>query len=367
MQRYKDELSENDAYDDVLSETGSLQNVLDYAANVESYFPQSRSTLLSFNRLGSTLRFVDDFSAIIAMCFGADFTATALIWGSIRLILSLASAASDKLQNVLEMLEELSLNLPEFRSYEQTLQLSPALESCLLELYTEIICFYARMIHFFKKNPHVALQKQAWSDFETDFRRTLRHITAMSSRVRNEANISRLSMDRDRYKEVLDLVTDMKETKLVEQASTNATTGKHYVVPQDPDTRFTGREDVLDKIHEVLERTVGDHDLRTFSVFGMGGVGKTQVALQYAKQKRLFYDVIIWITAETTYSIGQSARDAGKASSLLTTEAEQKDISAAVVKLRGWLRSTGETILLGIRVFADRSDRLPLAPHFGQP
>lgn len=193
------------------------------------------------------------------------------------------------------MLEDLSFNLPEFRSYERTLHMTPALESSLLELYTEIICFYARMIYFFRKNPHVAIQRQAWSDFESDFRRTLRRITRMSSRVKTEADVSRMSMDKGRFKEVLDLVIDMKETTLVEQAVTKATTTKRYIVPQDPDIRFSGREDAVDEIHKILDDTDKIHDLRAFSVFGMGGVGKTQVALQYAKQIRSSYDVIIWI------------------------------------------------------------------------
>lgn len=342
MERYKDELSENDAYNEVLSEPGSIQDVLDYAAGVEKCFPQSSSTLLSFKRFGPTLRFLDDFSAMMAIFFGADFKATTLIWGSIRLILSLASTAGDKLQNVLEMLEDLSFNLPEFRSYERNLQMTPALESCLVGLYTEIICFYARMIYFFRRNPHVALQRQAWSDFETDFRSTLRRITRMSTRVRNEADVSRMNMDKGRFKEVLDLVIDMKGTTLVQQA-TNATTAKHYIVPQDPDIRFSGREEALAEIHKILDDTNKDHDLRTFSLFGMGGVGKTQVALQYAKQVRSSYDVIIWIAAENAYSLGQTARDAGQALNLFTTEAENKDINGAMTRLRDWLRNTGKT------------------------
>lgn len=339
MQRYQSELSENDTFNEIMEVPISLQDVLDYAESVENCFPRKRPTLMSFKRLGPMLRLVDDFSAMLSILFGADIKATALIWGSIRLILSLASTTSDKLQNVLDMLEELSFNLPEFRSYERSLPMTPELESSLLELYTQIICFYARTIHFLRDHPHIALQRQTWSDLQNDFGRTLRRIRRMSSRAKTEADVARMKMDEDRYKEVLELVTDLKETKIVEQeASTEC-----YFVPQDPDVHFCGRDDELNEIRRALDPdpTQTQQDLRTFAIYGMGGVGKTQVALQYAKQSRPSYNVTIWIAAETSYSIGQSSRDAGLALGLLTTESEHQDLGGAVVRLRNWLKNTG--------------------------
>jgi len=79
--------------------------------------PQDRNALGSLQRLDPTLKFVDDFSAVIAVCFGADAKLTAFVWGSIRLMLTLASSAGDTLKEVLDMLEELSLTLPRLRAY----------------------------------------------------------------------------------------------------------------------------------------------------------------------------------------------------------------------------------------------------------
>lgn len=75
----------------------------------------------------------------------------------------------------------------------------------------------------------------------------------------------------------------------------------------------------------------------------MGGVGKTQVALQYAKQSRDLYDVFIWIGAETSHSIGQASRDSAQALELIQSEAELKDTNAAILKLRNWLRDTSKS------------------------
>lgn len=52
------------------------------------------------------------------------------------------------------MLDELSLTLPRLKSYERTVPMNADLEDSLLEIYTEVICFYARMIHFFRSHRH---------------------------------------------------------------------------------------------------------------------------------------------------------------------------------------------------------------------
>ncbi|KAI0391424.1 hypothetical protein F5Y17DRAFT_406788 [Xylariaceae sp. FL0594] len=92
---------------------------------------------------------MDDFLALLALAFGTDVTLTAMVWGSVRVILTLASTAGDTLRTVLNMLEDLSKTLPRLGAYGDTLPLGSELENALVDVYTEVICFYARTIHFF--------------------------------------------------------------------------------------------------------------------------------------------------------------------------------------------------------------------------
>ena len=61
------------------------------------------------------------------------------------------------IRDILNMLEELGMSLPRFRTYESTLPMNEALESSLLAAYTEMTCFCARTINFFRSNPHCEL------------------------------------------------------------------------------------------------------------------------------------------------------------------------------------------------------------------
>lgn len=88
LERYREELETNDDYQSII-EIGSLDDLLNYAKTFEPLLPRDRSVLDSMNRLGPALKFVDDFSALIAVCFGVDAKLTAFVWGSIRLMLTL--------------------------------------------------------------------------------------------------------------------------------------------------------------------------------------------------------------------------------------------------------------------------------------
>ena len=207
--RYQEELEEDSCYRDIL-ELGSLENLLYHAQAIKSMLPQDTAALKSLNRLGPMLKLVDDFSAVIAPYFGADAKLTTLVWGSIRLMLTLASSTGDTLQLILDMLEELGLMLPRFKAYENTLPMDKALETALLDVYSEVICFYARAIHFFRTHPHVLLRRHALDEFRVDFSRTVRRIKRLSSTVEREADLARMRIDENKYKEVLSLMESLK-------------------------------------------------------------------------------------------------------------------------------------------------------------
>ena len=60
---------------------------------------------------------------------------------------------------------------------------------------------------------------------------------------------------------------------------------------------FTGRGEVLDQLHDRLAGT-SMAVVAPMALHGLGGVGKTQVALEYAHRYMADYDVIWWIPAE---------------------------------------------------------------------
>lgn len=341
IQRYQDELQENDDYKDVI-ELGSLEDLLNQGKTIEPNLPPERNSIGTLNRIGPKLKFVDDFAALIALYFGADAKLTALVWGSIRVMLTLASSTGEKLlQDILNMLEELSLTLPRLKTYESTLPMNRELEAALVDVYTEVICFYARAIHFFRAHPHKLLRMGAWDEFHGDFTKTVRRIKRLSSAVEKEADLARMKADEVRYKEVLSIMESLKDTKLDEGEAQ-----KYYFIPSRLNPRFWGRDNALKAIGDALQPKVDSNSLQTFALYGMGGVGKTQIALQYANKNRVVYNTILWISADTSISAGQSFRDIAYHLGLITTDEERKDTVAATLKVKEWLGKTRMLFML---------------------
>ena len=63
------------------------------------------------------------------------------------------------------------------------------------------------------------------------------------------------------------------------------------------------REDELRDIHEVLR---GDGSRRTVVLHGLGGIGKTQLAVAYAKRHKDNYSAIFWLNIKDEDSLKQS-------------------------------------------------------------
>lgn len=67
---------------------------------------------------------------------------------------------------------------------------------------------------------------------------------------------------------------------------------------------FTGREDILSKMKDELNSR--KDELLIQVIFGMGGVGKTQVAAEYIHRNRTRYSLIWWINAKNETTIADT-------------------------------------------------------------
>ncbi|PWY82922.1 TPR-like protein [Aspergillus heteromorphus CBS 117.55] len=323
LENYREELAADDDFRSIL-ETGSLDELLNDPKILQPFGPRGRKSLDSMYRLKPTFKLVNDFSAVLAVSFGAGTVATALVWGSIRMILTLASSAGSLIQEVSDMLEELSLTLPRLKSYEKAVPMDKDLEASLLSVYTEVICFYARAIHFFRSHKHSILLRNSWSELTT---------------IESEVELTRMRQDNLKYHEILDLMTNFHT-----QRPETATKGRHHI-PFSESPRFWGREDVLSRIDGALTGNASNLSLRSFALYGMGGVGKTQIALKYANASRHKFDSIFWISSDNPITIGQSFREIAKSLGLIEPGVESDD-NAVTLEVKSWLSSTNSRWLL---------------------
>jgi predicted ATP-dependent serine protease len=80
------------------------------------------------------------------------------------------------------------------------------------------------------------------------------------------------------------------------------------MLPRSQNENFYGRQEELDRINQYLDYR-GNANLRTYTIYGRRGVGKTDIALQYAYTNPSGFDAILWVQCETSLSLRQSFTD----------------------------------------------------------
>jgi tetratricopeptide (TPR) repeat protein len=85
-------------------------------------------------------------------------------------------------------------------------------------------------------------------------------------------------------------------TRQRDDSSAAAASGRVFHVPHPRNPHFTGRDDLLADLREQLTSEEGNK--RVQALYGLGGVGKTQLAVEYAHRYRDEYAVVWWIRAE---------------------------------------------------------------------
>lgn len=288
------------------------------------------------SRLETVLLSLNDFAAVTAWALGMNGKVATLVWGSIRLILKLAQPA---LPEILVMLEKLHQTLPKYCKYEKELPMTKALEDALSDMYTEIIIFCACAISFFWNNPNASIHRPAWSQFNRQFLKTIEDLKLQSRRVDEEVDMIRMRRE-TMTAETIEVMKSLKETKLEDQVKLPC-----HMIPFGLNPRFFSRDREVDLVRKALDPVQGHEKLQVMSIHGLGGVGKSQIALHYANTSMKVYDVIAWIPSETQVKMTQALSKLAKKLGLPKGDDSEDDYQASL-KVKDWLNESGRSFLL---------------------
>ncbi len=114
----------------------------------------------------------------------------------------------------------------------------------------------------------------------------------------------------------------------------------HHLPPANPN--FTGRQEFLTAIQAAFQNPQSEIIL-TQAIAGLGGVGKTQLALAYAHAHRDAYDLIWWLDGSDPALLDTNLRQLGLTLGLAVQTA---DATAARQMVLAWLTSAGKHTLL---------------------
>jgi tetratricopeptide (TPR) repeat protein/transcriptional regulator with XRE-family HTH domain len=155
------------------------------------------------------------------------------------------------------------------------------------------------------------------------------------------------------------LCLDEQETRHLLEASLTALSPYwHVPLPRNP--FFTGREAILEALHTQLgvERAVAL--THASALHGLGGVGKTQIALEYAYRHALEYTAVFWIAAETEASIISTLLHLAEV--LQVPERGEQEQQRVVAAVQRWLTTHRQWLVIW-----DNVEDFDLMPRFLPP
>ncbi len=133
-------------------------------------------------------------------------------------------------------------------------------------------------------------------------------------------------------------------------------------LPRRPAQVFVGRDDALMAVGRTLKH--GQAGVITQAVVGLGGVGKSELALHYAHARRGDYDLVWWLLAETSEDIQAGLAGLGRAlaAPVSSAAAAQAPAPEAAAWALAWLAAHDRWLL----VFDNAEHPDDLQPYLGR-
>jgi tetratricopeptide (TPR) repeat protein len=136
---------------------------------------------------------------------------------------------------------------------------------------------------------------------------------------------------------------DTHNTRRLLEASLTALS-PYWQMPYQRNPFFTGRDHVLQQLHDTLAHERSALISQSYALSGLGGIGKTQTAIEYAYRYANDYAGVFWISAETNESIVSSF--VAIAELLNLPEKQEKEQSRVMAAVTRWLTSHSDWLLI---------------------
>jgi hypothetical protein len=106
---------------------------------------------------------------------------------------------------------------------------------------------------------------------------------------------------------------------------------------------FVGRDKLLDHLHHIICDTSPRKYNHRVAIYGCGGIGKTQIALEYTYRYSTFYENVFWISANSESDLLAGFQDIANITGCAQSNLSSKEQARLVLN---WLRRRNNWLLV---------------------
>ncbi|KAF2195031.1 hypothetical protein K469DRAFT_756928, partial [Zopfia rhizophila CBS 207.26] len=232
-------------------------------------------------------------------------TPPALLWGVLGLSIEASSTQLNFIEVTLKTFESLLATLPRFRTYVDVLPNSPHLALAIQDVFQVYLDLGRRCVGTFGGKGLNFIRKLKWFQYQKHiFGDSLGKLRRLTDIVHKEAGVAMEERSQQiaeyRHYEIIASQQEVLSAMTRNQDAVEINDSLIFMVPHPPNSSFTGRNDELEAIHHTLR--LNDAKLRgqkVVAICGLGGAGKSQLALKYVHQYQSAYKAVFWVTCDS--------------------------------------------------------------------
>jgi hypothetical protein len=240
------------------------------------------------------------------------------------------------------MLNKLGDQLTLFEVFSRSMDIDPEILEALFDLLVELVLNSAAATkHFRKHDVQTAVTILTWGSIHSKFAEVLSNISKKIEHLQKlvEANNS-IQVNRNQA-QLAQSLSALTMNRVVTDES--AVTLPCNTLPFFRNPSFYGRKDILLSIGEHLDHAKQTAGIRSAALWGAAGIGKSQIALEFANlQSHTGLQVIIWIDCETNAQISNGFNKAVERLGLPDYHAKNTPDQNRLFMLQ-WLQKTGKS------------------------
>ncbi|KAI1617986.1 hypothetical protein EDD37DRAFT_676913 [Exophiala viscosa] len=279
-----------------------------------------RHSLRALKRIDPFLLNIKSFSSAIDTMVQANPNIAALCWGGIKIVLELSIRVTKAFERVTEGMSRMGSVLPRVEAYQRLLPSRRELNQAMLDSFV----------------------RSLWDNYEDVLQKKLDQMEAKSRLIDEESHVAKLFLDEKRHKDVKSSQEEIKN--LIKQGPTKMVpTLPCHSIPFIRNLNFFGRADELQACQNALKVTTTLHHIPTLVLYGIGGVGKTSIALEFIYQQKTSRKILLWISADDPTKIDDAF---ARAASKLGLHVENADAKRDREEVKNFLEHTVEPWLI---------------------